>query len=114
MVHVFSEHLSPVEESAGNNTTEGRNDLANSSTTFNTSQQACVSLTWFHSVANNFSQLRFAMHFLPFGPVKERRPAGSKLQACVKRDHAWRAICAQTDAEQPGRWRAGIDPELGQ
>src|SRR5580700_5093729 len=83
MVHVFSEHLSPVEESAGNNTTEGRNDLANSSTTFNTSQRACVSLTWFHSVANNFSQLRFAMHFLPFGPVKERRPAGSKLQACV-------------------------------
>jgi hypothetical protein len=29
MVHVFSEHLSPVEESAGNKKTEGRNDLAN-------------------------------------------------------------------------------------
>jgi hypothetical protein len=29
MLHVFSEHLSPVEESAGNKKTEGRNDLAN-------------------------------------------------------------------------------------
>jgi len=29
MVHFFSEHLSPVEEAAGNKKTEGRNDLAN-------------------------------------------------------------------------------------
>jgi hypothetical protein len=46
--------------------------------------------------------------------IQERRPAGSRFQACMKRDHAWRAICAQTDAEQPGRWRASIDPELKQ
>jgi hypothetical protein len=32
MVHVLSEHLSPVEEAAGNKKTEGCNDLANYST----------------------------------------------------------------------------------
>jgi hypothetical protein len=32
----------------------------------------------------------------------------SKFQARVKRDHAWRTIGAQTDAEQAGRWGDGV------
>ena len=36
--------------------------------------------------------------------IQQGRPADSKLQACMNRDHAWRAIGAQAHAEQ-SRWR---------
>jgi hypothetical protein len=49
MVHVFSDNLSPIEESAGNKKTEGRNDLANYNTGITTIRAAATKIVEMYS-----------------------------------------------------------------